>query len=108
MKRVCDQVFNCVLGHALLEHAIAGSLLWMTAAGSYPDYDGFTVYLSTAMGRSAAPSTHVAADDGLTVYLVVKHAGDMAALNAPVFTAGAPVAIGDAPEAVADAPVDVQ
>ena len=38
------QVFGEVLGACMGGKALAGSCLWMTAAISYPDYDGFTIY----------------------------------------------------------------
>ena len=38
------QVFEQIVGHAKAGHAITGSCFWMTAANSYPDYDGMTVY----------------------------------------------------------------
>lgn len=51
--------------------AVAGSLLWMTAAPSYPDYDGTTVYLRQ---RSSHADDHV-------VQLVTKHAAAMQQLS---------------------------
>lgn len=38
------QVYNQIVDHAKAGHAISGSCFWMTAASSYPDYDGMTVY----------------------------------------------------------------
>lgn len=38
------QVYNQIVDHAKAGNAISGSCFWMTAASSYPDYDGMTVY----------------------------------------------------------------
>ena len=46
------QVYDTVLHHMAAGHAVAGTCFWMLAAASYPDYDGFTVYLSE---RDGAP-----------------------------------------------------
>lgn len=37
-------MYNQIVDHAKAGHAISGSCFWMTAASSYPDYDGMTVY----------------------------------------------------------------
>lgn len=34
--------------HAAALRQIGGALLWTTAANSYPDYDGTTIYLAPA------------------------------------------------------------
>ncbi|KAL3156379.1 hypothetical protein ABBQ38_000693 [Trebouxia sp. C0009 RCD-2024] len=39
-----DKMYNQIVDHAKAGHAISGSCFWMTAASSYPDYDGMTVY----------------------------------------------------------------
>ena len=47
------QVYSSVLRHAQAGHAMAGSCCWAVAHSSYPDYDGFTVYLSKAPSEPA-------------------------------------------------------
>lgn len=42
------QVLNHVCDCAISREWVAGALLWMAAANSYPDYDGTTIYLRPA------------------------------------------------------------
>jgi hypothetical protein len=51
---------------------LAGTAFWLMAAPSYPDHDGFTVYLSTARGASS--TNH-------TAEVIRRHAAAVAALN---------------------------
>jgi hypothetical protein len=66
------QVLGTVGEHAAAGRAIGGSLLWMTAANSYPNYDGTTIYL--------APAAPPAAADAAVVEALRRHAADMAGL----------------------------
>ena len=70
------QVYSRVFDHAARKHAIAGSFFWMTAARSYEDYDGTTIYLTPP----ATPDSSDAQNMKM-VELVCKHASDMSALN---------------------------
>ena len=49
----CAQVYSRVLHHAKSGHAMVGACCWSIAHTSYPDYDGFTVYLGQG-GAAAA------------------------------------------------------
>ncbi len=51
----CLQVLGRVLQLMHAGSPMAGSILWMTAAPSYPDYDGFTIYLPPAPAGSSPP-----------------------------------------------------
>ena len=54
MHRQAGHVLNPRMRHAtLLVHFVAGTLLWMLAADTYPDYDGYSIY--TTKGAVAAP-----------------------------------------------------
>lgn len=55
---------------------MAGSLFWMTAARSYPDYDGTTIYLTPPAQPSESDAHNLR-----IVELIRKHAMDMAALS---------------------------
>lgn len=43
---VLIQVFGRVIQLAARKHAVAGTFFWMTAARTYEDYDGTTIYLT--------------------------------------------------------------
>ena len=68
-------MFARIIELAARKNAIAGSLFWMTAARSYEDYDGTTIYLTppTKPGHDAHNLT--------IVELIRKHAMDVSALN---------------------------
>ena len=66
-----DQVYGEVVKACLDNRAMVGSFMWMTAAISYPDYDGTTVYLKQRAG-------HVDAD---VVCMIRNHAAAMNSLN---------------------------
>ena len=70
------QVFGRIQELAARKNAIAGSFFWMTAARTYEDYDGTTVYLTPPLTPSPDD-----ADNLRIVELVRKHSMDIAALN---------------------------
>eukprot|EP00887_Chlorella_sp_A99_P006108 scaffold22.g6108.t1 len=107
--------YRGLLGEALaaMRHSkpLGGTLYWMLAAPSYPDYDGFTIYLSGSeapSGHSTAAMAAVGASadaapgggalralaqrgggtgvgrgwPSVTAAAIVRHAADVAALNA--------------------------
>jgi len=39
-------IYSRCLNHMQQGHPLAGSMFWTAAAASYPDYDGFTIYLT--------------------------------------------------------------
>ncbi|KAK9797750.1 hypothetical protein WJX73_006133 [Symbiochloris irregularis] len=41
-----DKVYSTLLHHARAGHGLVGSCCWAIAHDSYPDYDGFTLYLA--------------------------------------------------------------
>ncbi|KAK9820156.1 hypothetical protein WJX72_006760 [[Myrmecia] bisecta] len=49
-----EKVYGVVLQHAKSGRYVVGSCCWMIAAASYPDYDGFTVYLTPPSAADAA------------------------------------------------------
>lgn len=53
------QMYEQVYSHAKTGHAIAGSCFWMTAAASYPDYDGMTVYFQAPTAEVEAENTNL-------------------------------------------------
>ena len=57
-------------------HAIAGSFFWMTAARSYEDYDGTTIYLTPPKVPNANDVHNLK-----LVEAIQKHAIDVAAAN---------------------------
>ena len=69
------QVYSRVMHHAKAGHGLAGSCLWSTAHGAYPDYDGFTVYLSCG-----GKGPECKADDSATVKVIERHAAEMLGL----------------------------
>lgn len=48
------QVYEQIYSHAKAGRAVTGSCFWMTAAASYPDYDGMTVYMQSVTPEVAA------------------------------------------------------
>ena len=66
------QVLSTVGEHAAAGRCIGGSLLWMAAANSYPDYDGTTIYL--------APAAPPPASDAAVLDTLRRQAADMAGL----------------------------
>lgn len=66
------QVLSTVGEHAAAGRCLGGSLLWMAAANSYPDYDGTTIYL--------APAQPPAPADAAVIEALRRHAADMAGL----------------------------
>ncbi len=69
------QVYNTVLGNALCGRGMAGVVLWMVAARTYPDYDQFTCRLPGTDDPSSAP------DDSAAVAAVLSFAQRINALN---------------------------
>jgi hypothetical protein len=68
-------VYTTVLGNALSGRALTGVMLWMVAAGTYPDYDGFTCRIP-GTEEPQAPC-----DDGPAIEQVLRCAQRMQALN---------------------------
>jgi hypothetical protein len=54
---------------------MAGSLFWMAAARSVPDYDGTTVYLAAAPGQPIDPSAAAIAHAAQTQIPPGRHPG---------------------------------
>ena len=71
------QVFSTALGNALSGRPLAGALLWMLAAATYPDYDGYTCRLP----GTEEPQQPCPCDDSAAVALVLRCAARMQGLN---------------------------
>ena len=69
-------MYATALGNALCGRPLAGVSLWMVAAGSYPDYDGYTCRIPGT--EEAKPGT---CDDSTAVALVLRSAQRMASLK---------------------------
>lgn len=69
-------MYDTALGNAVCGRPLAGVALWMVAAGSYPDYDGYTCRIPGT--EEAKPS---GCDDSAAVTLVLQSAQRMASLN---------------------------
>ena len=54
------QVYSTVLGNAMCGRGMAGVVLWMVAARTYPDYDQFTCRLPGTDDPSCAPDDSAA------------------------------------------------
>ena len=76
IKMSIPQVFDKVIEGAKKHRAIAGSIFWMTAARSYKDYDGTTIYLTPP--EKPDPSDF---DNLVIVEAVRKHTIDLGNLN---------------------------
>ena len=70
------QVGNTAFGNALCGRPLAGILLWMVAAGSYPDYDSYTCRIP-GTGEPGGPRR----EDRDAVQLVLHIAERFLALN---------------------------
>ncbi|BDA41511.1 Mannan endo-1,4-beta-mannosidase 5 [Coccomyxa sp. Obi] len=70
-----QKVYSTVLGNALCGRGMAGVVLWMVAARTYPDYDQFTCRLPGTDDPSCAP------DDSAAVAAVLSFAQRIDALN---------------------------
>jgi len=51
-----NQLFDMVLQETQRTPIIAGSLFWLLASNSYPDYDGYTVYTSAVAAQQPVPA----------------------------------------------------
>ena len=51
----CAQVYSRVLHHAQGGHGLVGACCWSVAHSSYPDYDGFTIYLGQKPAEAVQP-----------------------------------------------------
>ena len=69
------QVYSTVLGNALCGRGMAGVVLWMVAARSYPDYDQYTCRLPGTDDPSAS------CDDRAAVAAVMRFTERINALN---------------------------
>lgn len=70
------QVFGRIIENVARNHAVAGSLFWMTAARTYDDFDGTTIYLTPPLIPSRDDMHNLK-----IVELVRKHTIDIAAFN---------------------------
>ena len=68
------QVYDTVWERAARRHGITGSLYWHCSANSYPDHDGYTVYLQ--------PAEPPDPDDARVLALIQGHARAMSGCNA--------------------------
>lgn len=69
-------MYRTAIGNALCGRPLGGVALWMVAAGSYPDYDGYTCRLpGTEEHQPDSP------DDRAAVSLVLQYAESMLSLN---------------------------
>ncbi len=68
------QVYSTVLGNALCGRRIAGVILWMVAARSYPDYDQYTCRLPGTDDPSSG-------DDSAAIACVLRYSQRNLALN---------------------------
>lgn len=75
------QVYEKVVNGARNRHAIAGTMFWMTAARSYEDYDGTTIYLTPPKNPDPSDAANLQ-----IVELIRRHAIDLAWLNRPLAT----------------------
>ena len=66
-----SQVYGEIMRACVDNRAMAGSCMWMTAAPSYADYDGTTVYLQRS------PSS----DDAEVAGIIRKHAAALKSLS---------------------------
>ena len=70
------QVGDTVFGNALCGRPLAGVLLWMVAAGSYPDYDSYTCRIPGTEEPCGPPQ-----EDRDSVQIVLHTAERFLALN---------------------------
>lgn len=75
------QVYEMVISGASKRAPLAGTMFWMTAARSYEDYDGTTIYLTPPI----RPGTQDAANLQI-VEIIRKHTIDLGRFNLPFGT----------------------